>query len=204
MKLYVVRHGETEWNTEKRLQGHLDSSLTENGVNHTLLLAEIMANTSFESVISSPSPRAVHTAKLLIGKRPLALKTDGRLKEINLGNWQGMTHEEIKAADPYRYDCYFHHPDLYKQDKMGGENFSDVKTRLEEFLGNLEETYQAGNVLIVTHGVVIKVLQMICKNKSVGDIWEPPIIEGTSLTIVKVEKGKRKIIIEGDISHKEK
>ncbi|MEH7382839.1 histidine phosphatase family protein [Bacillus sp. JJ1533] len=201
MKLYFVRHGETEWNVENRLQGHLDSKLTTNGVNRTLLLAEKLANTRFESVISSPSPRAVHTAKILIGNRPLDIKLDERLREINLGNWQGRTLKEIKETDPQRYDCYFHHPELYKPDKMGGESFFDVKKRLEEFLVNVEETYQTSNLLIVTHGVVIKVLQLICKNKLISAIWEPPFIDGTSLTVVKIKKGKKEIIIEGNISH---
>lgn len=201
LHLYFTRHGETEWNVQNRMQGHLDSNLTNNGVRDALLLGEKLENTNFGAVISSPSLRTLQTSKLIIGKRDLPLKTDERLREIHLGSWQGKTIDEIQKMDSYRYDCYVHHPQLFTRD--AGEDFDDVKIRLESFLESIEETYPSGNLLIVTHGMVIKTLQMICKQNQVDQIWEEPWIEGTSLTIVRVNGGKRELLIEGDISHKE-
>jgi probable phosphoglycerate mutase len=200
LQLYFTRHGETEWNAEKRIQGRLNSNLTANGVLHARLLGKKLASTPFDAVIASPSTRTVETAKLIIGDRPLSIITDERLMEIHLGRWQGKTMAEIKEMDPERYDCYRNHPKLFTNPE--GESFCDVRKRVEEVLYSLEETYQSGNLLIVTHGVVIKVLQMICKNSPIDRIWDPPLIEGTSLSVVKVENGSRELILEGDISHK--
>lgn len=197
--LYVIRHGETEWNAQKRMQGRLDSDLTAKGIHHAKLLGRKLASTEFVAVISSPSRRTTETAKLIIGNHLLPFKTDERLMEIQLGNWQGKTLDEIQAMDPERYDCYRYHPRLFKIDE--GEAFHDVKVRLEGFLQSIEDTYQSGNLLIVTHGVVIKTLQMICKNKLFDQFWEEPDIEGTSLSIVNVEDGKKEFLLEGDISH---
>lgn len=200
LHLYFVRHGETEWNAQKRIQGRLDSDLTEDGVRHAKQLGEKLSMIDFEAVISSPSNRTRKTAQLIMGNRNLPFKTDERLMEIHLGAWQGLTTEEIQAKDSERYECYYHHPDLFTNEQ--GENFHDVKARLETVLRSLEETYTSGNLLIVTHGVVIKTLQMICKQNPIEKIWDEPFIDGTSLSIVKVEAGKRELLLEGDTSHK--
>ncbi|KKE80079.1 histidine phosphatase family protein [Oceanobacillus caeni] len=203
MKLFVVRHGETEWNAQKRLQGHLDSPLTVNGIHHAELLSKRLKSTCFASIISSPSERAMHTARIIRGNQTLAIETDKRLKEINLGSWQGKTFEEIKEMDPDRFENYAKHPNQYYREEKEAENLTDVVTRVKDFLKDTEEKYQTGNHLIITHGVVIKVLQLICKNYSIDKIWEPPEIEGTSLTIIEIKDGERKLLVEGDISHKE-
>ena len=201
LNLFFVRHGETEWNVERRLQGRLDSKLTSKGIHDARLLAKRLATTEFEAVISSPSKRAVHTAKILTENRSVSIVTDERLMEIHLGHWQGKTIDEIQTIDSMKYDCYVNHPDQYKRDD-GGEDFLDVKDRLEEFLASVEEKHDSGNVLIVTHGVVIKVLQIICKNLPLNRLWDPPEIDGTSLTIVQSSQGERKLIMEGDVTHK--
>lgn len=200
LQLYFIRHGETEWNVEQRLQGRLNSNLTENGVRDALLLGNRFKDTSFDAVYVSPSKRTVDTAKLVLGERTVPFKTDERLMEIDLGDWEGRTIDEIKAMDPERYHLYQNHPSQF----VGtGECFADVRSRLEAVLNELENVYESGKLLIVTHGVVIKVLQAICKNNSLDLVWEPPFIEGTSLTMVKIEAGKRELLLEGDISHKE-
>lgn len=201
LELYFVRHGETEWNRENRLQGRLNSPLTERGVKHAVLLAERLAAEDFAAVISSSSNRAVETAKILLGKKEgLPFFTDDRLMEIDLGDWQGKTQEEIQASDPRGYECYYHYPHLYS--RPGCEGFLDVKKRLEGFLEDLESNFTHGNLLIVTHGMVIKVLQqLVCKGLPVERLWDPPWIEGTSVTIVRAGGGLRELVVEGDISH---
>lgn len=199
LKLYVVRHGQTEWNKEKRIQGHLDSKLTEEGIRHARLLGERLAETDFDALVASPSERTVETAKLIMGKRILPFKKDERLMEIHLGNWQGMTVDEIKAADPERFQCYVNTPSLFQNEE--GENLHDVRKRLEAVLEDLEKTYRSGNVLVITHGMVIKVLQVLCKNQSLDGIKDFPVVDGTSLTVVSLEGGKKELLLEGDVSH---
>lgn len=199
LQLFFTRHGETEWNAEGRLQGRLNSNLTDKGISDAKLLGKKLESVDFDMVLASPSLRTLDTAKLIIGSRILPLKTDERIMEIDLGDWQGRTTEEIKVELPELYELYRYHPSQFQGT---GENFQDVKERLEAVLQDLERTYQSGNILVVTHGVVIKVLQMLCKNNPLDMLWEPPYIEGTSLTIVKIENGRRELLLEGDISHK--
>lgn len=198
LNLYVIRHGETEWNTQKRMQGRLDSDLTDKGVNDALLLGERLKETDFKRVISSPSKRAMETANRVIGKRSISIETDERLMEIDLGHWQGKTESEIKGLFPTQFNCYWNQPVMYENPE--GESFLDVKNRVADLLNNLEGI-PSGNVLIVTHGIVIKILYLLCRNASVEEIWNPPFIHGTSLTIVKIHDDQKELLLEACMAH---
>ncbi|WP_102272726.1 histidine phosphatase family protein [Cytobacillus massiliigabonensis] len=200
LHLYIIRHGETEWNIEKRMQGRLDSDLTEKGKNDALLLGERLKDTVFERIISSPSQRTVDTAMHVCGKRHIPIETDERLMEIALGAWQGKTEDEIKALFPAQHDLYWNHPSMYENPE--GESFIDVMNRVASFLEELMDTNPSGNVLVVTHGVVLKTLYLLCRDASIDQLWDPPFIHGTSLTIVKLHNnGEKELILEGCMAH---
>jgi len=197
--LYVIRHGETEWNKEKRSQGRLDSSLTEKGKKDACSLGDRLDNTEFCQIISSPSGRTLETARLVKGERMIPLTTDERLMEIDLGAWQGKTEEEVKSLYPEEFDAYWNEPERYKG--VGGETFLQVQQRIIKFLKDLEETVTEGNILIVTHGVVMKTLYLLCRNTSLKHLWDPPFIHGTSLTIVSLDAGKKELLLEACVLH---
>ena len=201
MDLYVVRHGETQWNFEKRMQGRLDSTLTKKGINDALLLSERLKQTDFQQIITSPSTRARKTAELLKGKRSVPLTTDERLLEIHLGLWQGKTETEIKQQFPEQYEYYWRNPARFEN--SAGENFLNVKSRVSEFLDETERRFRSGNILVVTHGVVIKTLLLICKNAEIEEIWNPPLIGGTSLTVIRIGTGSKILLMEGCDKHLE-
>jgi len=96
LRIYLTRHGETQWNIEKRLQGWKDSELTEKGVNNALKLGERLLNIEFNSIYTSPSQRAYQTAKYVSLGREISIYTDGNLKELNFGDWEGQKQEEIE------------------------------------------------------------------------------------------------------------
>lgn len=197
--LYVIRHGETEWNKEKRSQGRLDSSLTEKGKKDARSLGARLDNTEFCQIISSPSGRTLETVRLVKGERMIPLITDERLMEIDLGAWQGKTEEEVKSLYPEEFDAYWNEPERYKG--VGGETFLQVQQRVIEFLKDLEDTVTEGNILIVTHGVVMKTLYLLCRNTSLKHLWDPPFIHGTSLTIVSLDAGKKELLLEACVLH---
>jgi len=197
--LYVIRHGETEWNTEKRFQGRLDSELTEKGKTDALHLRERLLEIDFQRIISSPSNRTMKTAMLVKGEKATPLETDERLMEIHLGEWQGLREEEIKGNYPKKYHSYYNDPASYGS--LGGESFFDVNNRLTNFLLDLENTKPTGNVLVITHGVVIKALYLLCRNEGVENIWKPPFIHGTSLTIIRVHDGVMELCLEACTKH---
>ncbi len=197
--LYVIRHGETEWNTEKRLQGRLDSNLTAKGETDAQLLGERLKEIDFQRIISSPSNRTIKTARLVRGERKVSIETDERLMEIDLGEWQGLKEDEIKSRYPEKAEAFWHIPSSYES--VDGESFFDVKKRVAAFLEDLDKTKPTGNVLVVTHGIVIKALYLLCRNESVENLWKPPFIHGTSLTIIHVENGELKLHTEACTAH---
>jgi len=199
LRLYVTRHGETIWNTQKRLQGWKDSDLTERGVKNALALGNRLSEVNFHTIYSSPSNRTMETARLIRGERKQHIIEDNNLREIHLGEWEGQTHEEIKEANPKGYGEFWEKPHLYST--ASGENFYQLSSRVLNFLNRIQMEHNEGNILIVTHTVFIKALLAHCKNLPVGKLWNPPFIHDTSLSIIELRDGKRKVILEGDDSH---
>ncbi|KAA0543121.1 histidine phosphatase family protein [Bacillus sp. BGMRC 2118] len=199
--LYITRHGETVWNTQKRMQGWLDSDLTEKGIQNAKSLGDRLKDISFEAAYISPSGRTRATSNLILGDRNIPLIFDENLREMNLGSWEGETLQFIKESYPVEYDRFWNAPHLYTP--IGGEYFTDIRERATQVLNKIKTKHTDGNILIVTHSVMIKSLLSIIKDLSIENLWEPPFIHDTSLTIVESRESEYRIILEGDNSHKE-
>ena len=199
LTLYVVRHGETEWNIENKLQGWMNSALTNKGIEHTLRLQKRLEPIHFQHIYASPSGRTIHTANLIKGLQNIKVKTDENLKEMNLGSWEGKTHDEIKLLEPERYNHFWNAPHLYVADH--GETFEDLSRRVNHFLTYVTSNYSKGNILIVTHTVFIKMLLAHVKQLPISNLWAPPYIKDTSLTVIEIENGHCNIRLEADIEH---
>ena len=162
MEIYFVRHGETQWNVEKKIQGKTDIPLNENGKRQARLLAAELRmwhdEGRFEIVraYTSPQLRAAETARMAAEALEVpCIPIDG-LREMDLGEWEGQNWDDIRAAygEVYTYwnehRRYTHTP--------GGESYQEVVNRT---LAALEEIIQqeTGNVLVVTHSAVIMALR---------------------------------------------
>ncbi|MGD6830941.1 histidine phosphatase family protein [Sutcliffiella halmapala] len=200
LTLYITRHGETLWNTEKKLQGWKDSELTENGKRNARLLGERLKNIDFAEVYSSPSQRTLATAELILGEKQIAILQDENLREINMGDWEGQTHDYLKEAYPQAYQAFWNTPHLYKNET--GENFEQLKGRVARFLDRLQKEQTDGNVLIVTHTVFIKALLLHMKKLQLENFWEGAYIHDTCLTVIELSDNQINILLEGDVSHR--
>lgn len=198
-KLYLTRHGETEWNLEGRIQGQKDSSLTKLGKNQAMWLGNRLNEINIDMIISSSSGRAVSTAEIIRGDRDIEIVHNDNLREINIGEWEGMLHSEIEYY--YREEQYnfWNFPHLYKP--IGGETFLQVLTRVSKEVEEIISKYQGNNILIVTHAIVLKALFTYFENKELKDLWRGAFMKSTCLNIIEVEEDKRDIILQGDISH---
>lgn len=199
LRLYLVRHGQTEWNVQKRMQGWEDSSLTEKGVNNAIALRKKLEGVEFAATYTSTSERTIETAKLIIEKRNLAINTNENLREINLGEWEGKTLDEIKDFYPEQFKYFWENPALYEP--VGGETFEQLINRAIKVLNYIISKHNNGNILVITHSVILKSLLMHVKGKSVRDLWAPPFIHDTSLSIVEIENEVYSLKSEGDITH---
>ncbi|MFL0269535.1 histidine phosphatase family protein [Candidatus Clostridium radicumherbarum] len=199
LRLYITRHGETEWNIEGRMQGWKNSNLTERGRMNAIALGQSLKDIEFKKVYCSPLDRTKETTELIFKGRNIEVVYDDNLKEINLGELEGLNQEEIKNIYPEFQSHFWKNPQEYVP--ISGEGFYDVKDRVINALQRIIRENPEGNVMIVTHGVVLKTIHAYFKDLTLDRLWDPPFIYDTSLTIVEIENGIAKIIVEGDISH---
>lgn len=157
-ELYVLRHGETHWNAEKRMQGRLDSPLTKTGEAQAARQGEILQQAAPPNapVFSSPQGRALRTAEIICGPdRPVL--TDARLSEIDVGRWQGQLRSSLQIKGPLQ-ETSDGPLALYEQAE-GGEGFAALRRRCTSFLDDLEEV--TGPVILVTHGITSRMLRLV-------------------------------------------
>ncbi len=149
MNLYVVRHGETIWNKEKKVQGISDIPLSEKGIKDAFELQTLVSTLKLDVVISSPLTRARETAKILVNST-LPINTDDRIKERDWGLNEGAM---IDSVD--RWDCW----DVILNTKVNNiEPIQDFMYRVSSFLEDIKIRYKNKNVLVVTHSAVIRVI----------------------------------------------
>ena len=152
MNLYVVRHGETTWNKEHRVQGITDMPLTEKGIEDTKELIPLIRNLNIDVVISSPLKRAKDTAKILVESK-LPINTDDRIKERDWGMNEGANIEDVD-----RIDCW----DVILNTKVQNiECIQDFMYRVSDFIEDIKVRYKDKNVLIVTHSAVSRVIHYL-------------------------------------------
>lgn len=147
MRIYLVRHGETELNQKKCYYGHMDVCLSENGVRQANALGEFFRQYSFDMVISSPLVRAVKTAECILKGRKRQIILDERLSEQNFGIFEGFTYERLLEKYPDEFRSWNQNFSGYRI--PGGESFSDVRNRIDDFLKELSG--QEGTMLLVAH-----------------------------------------------------
>lgn len=199
LNIYFIRHGQTEWNVAKKIQGRKDSNLTDQGLKHIKALSDYLKDINWIAIYSSPSMRAIKTTEGIIGSNLQVINTDERIMEMHLGDWEGMTMEEIHSLNPIQHDYYWNSPSKFFNET--GESFKDVKDRVEAFIADLIKKYESGNILVVTHGVVIKMAQIIGNKLDMDMLWKTPYIDGTSVTKLTVKSNMMELELEGDLSH---
>ena len=180
-KLYLTRHGETEWNEKGMMQGWQDSPLTELGENQAIWLRERMKNLHIDIIYSSPIGRAFDTAKIIKGDRNIPLITDEGLKEMNFGLWEGQNYEILKAADKDNHFNFWNVPSKYVP-TGDGETFNEIKERSFNTINKILEKEKGKTILIVTHTITLKSFLNSLEKKDIDALWDPPFIKQTSLT----------------------
>lgn len=201
MKIYITRHGETEWNKEGRMQGWKNSNLTEDGIKNAKKLGKRLKHVDFDCIYCSPLGRAVDTAKYIRQDKKTEIVLVDSLKEMGFGKWEGMEQERIMEFYPTEYFNFWNKPHLYNP--IEGESFEELFERVKDVLNQTIRNSAGGNILIVSHAVVIKVIYSIIKGHPLEELWGPPFLQGTSLTIIEVEDNEINIILEADTSHLE-
>ena len=190
LNFYIVRHGQTQWNTERRFQGWLDSPLTETGIQRAEALKMNLQHIDFDAYFTSPSPRASKTMAL-IAKEPGVVRQDIRLREIMLGNWQGMTHDDIEVLYPEQLALFYNQPELFELHEA--ETYHDVHARVVSFIESIKAEFdrenEEKNILIVTHGVTLMVFQLIFDGAEVSELTRYSVAKNAQVHHYHYENG---------------
>ncbi|MDH3643940.1 MAG: histidine phosphatase family protein [Gammaproteobacteria bacterium] len=154
--LYLIRHGQTEWNVQKRMQGRLDSPLTEVGKSQANANgAGLKVFAQVDELVVSPSGRTRETAYILNSHLRAPVSYDDVLMERDCGDWSGLTMDEIAERFPEAWQARGDDP--YSHRPPGGENFEDMIARVREFLDALFEKRDS-EIALVTHGALSRAI----------------------------------------------
>ena len=203
MKIYFVRHGETIWNKEKKIQGQSDIPLNEYGKELGMITAEALKDIPFDIVYSSPLIRAKETAEILVKNRNLVIHTDNRLVEMSFGEGEGESLPEIHAHPEMKLHNFIHNPGEYTP-PAGGETFEELYDRCKNFMEEIiipaEKKYNT--MLIVGHGALIRGFIHNINNRPSSDFW---IVthKNCSVTIADCTDGKLSLLEEAKIYYQE-
>ena len=155
-EIILIRHGETEWNSQQRMQGHSNSDLSSVGQAQIQALGQWIKNVPFDHIYSSDSLRAKQTAEAITQFSGHELKIDLRLREKNLGVFEGLTSEEARERHPEVFRLFKTAGSKYVIDE--GESTQQLQDRALEIVDEIRIKHPEEHVLLVTHGGFIRVV----------------------------------------------
>jgi probable phosphoglycerate mutase len=200
LTLYFVRHGETQYNVEKRMQGFSDSPLTEKGIAQAKAVGRGLAEIEFKAAYASESQRVIDTAKYALGDRSIPLTTDARLKEMSFGALESLTFAEISAKDGKIMEALFSVNDL-NLSAPDGESFLQLFSRTKGIVDEIIKRHEleGGNILVFSHGVTIGnyLMQLTGTTKY-------PVHKNCSVSVVSYLNGEFHVETIADTSFSEK
>lgn len=189
MLLYIVRHGETDWNKAGKVQGRTDIPLNERGRYLAEATAEGMKNIPIDLCYTSPLIRAKETAQIIIGEREIPLIEEERIAEICFGNCEGMKFRG-ESADPEseEFQRFFTNPENYVPSK-GAESISELYERTGCFLSEIagREDLKDSHILVSTHGAAMTaLLNRIRGNMQIKDFWKYKVPKNCAVSVVEI------------------
>ena len=197
--IYLIRHAEAEGNLFRRAQGHWNGKVTDRGRRQIDALAERFRGVKIDAVYSSDLDRTVATAGALLRGRELELVTTPRLREINLGVWEGEPWGNITYRWPEQMYLFNNEPERWFV--PGCESFGEVQERMTKVILELAAKHEGGTIAAVSHGMAIKIFLMGAMGVHSGE--GEPMLHGdnTAVSLLEVEDGRISVKYYNDNSH---
>lgn len=200
MEIYLMRHGETDWNKAKRIQGSADIPLNDYGVELAVLTAKGLADTVFDRVYTSPLIRAKETARIVAGNRDIPILEDDRLREMGFGSQEGADIADSASDETSVLFHFLNQPEKYKA--LDGESFSEVDKRVESFVQEVlipGEGMGWSRVLITAHGALIRCFLNCIRKRPLSEFWNGIPQKNCAVSILQCENGRIKVLEEGRV-----
>ena len=167
--IYIVRHGQPEWNLLGKTQGHGNSDLTPKGIEQAELLADSMTKYPIDYIYSSDLGRAYQTAEIIGNKLNIEVEKTEALREMNFGTWEGRIIKDIIEEDPELYKMWRNEPHLAKIPQ--GETLSQIKERTDAFIKEINEKYDGKHIVLVTHSLCARIMLLSFLDSDVKNIY---------------------------------
>ncbi|MEA3508053.1 MAG: histidine phosphatase family protein [Synergistota bacterium] len=199
MRLFLVRHGLTDWNTANRFQGKKDIPLNSEGLRQAGLAAGALENAGLDAVWSSPLSRAFETASAIGSACGVDVQTHAGLAEIDHGDWEGLKAPDVEARWPGMLNAWRSEPG--KVTMPGGESLTDVLGRALGAVSDISAACGRSTVAVVTHDAVLKVLLCNWLGMDIsGGFWRFQLANA-SISIFELDKKGARTPLIGDACH---
>ena len=196
-ELFLVRHGETEWNAGEIFRGRVDIDLSPVGRQQAELLAHYLKDIKLGTIFTSPLKRALQTAQIIAaGRNSTPVETEPGLIDIDFGDWQGMPRTEVEKKYAGLYIQWLREPHRIRL--SGGESLDDVRQRALKVVDNTVSKHN-GTVVIVSHRVVIKVIILALLGLANSCFWNIEVAT-CGLTIFRYASGRYILTRHNDVS----
>lgn len=196
--IYIARHGETEWNTESRIQGHTDVPLSERGREQARMLAHRLASVHIDAMYSSDLSRAAETARVVRGERDIPLTLTPELREYHKGVFEGLTATEYRQKYPELYE-----PSLANDLDFAppqGETIRQTSARLDGIVQRIRAAHRDENALIVGHGGSLRAALVSLLDLPLEANWKF-VMHNCSLTVIHTYPDNAVMHLYNDTSH---
>jgi len=201
MQLYLVRHGETESNKQKRYQGWMESPLSEQGLKQAEKAGLFLGGKNIDSVFCSDLQRAIHTARVIGSFCGLQPEITPMLREIHFGRWEGLTYEEIEAQWGEEVRRWFDDP--FTRSAPEGETVEEVGERMLAFIEKLEANRpDCREAVVVSHGGSIRALLQHVLDLDRDSFWDLKV-GNASISLVRREGSDYRVVYYNRMDHLE-
>jgi broad specificity phosphatase PhoE len=169
-EMWLVRHGQTDWNLSGRFQGQTDIPLNETGLNQARSFASSLKNARFDAIFSSDLQRAAKTASFAADVLQIPVQTDQRLREICQGEWEGLSLKEV--LEQYHVDPRINNNQPETAHAPGGETVTQVAGRMTAAANEIAVAFPRGKVLVVSHGLAVATLYCVANQISLNEVHQ--------------------------------
>jgi len=168
-KIFLIRHGETEWNAVGKLQGSSDIKLLPEGIEQAHLLAEHAPFSMVDAIYSSDLSRAMMTAEILAEKFGLPVIKERGLRETSFGDWEGRFLSDLAKENPNGFEKFFTKPD--KVQLPNGETFLQSQARIMNAFDEIIADNEDKNIIVVSHGAAIRLILCAALYIPIRKMW---------------------------------
>lgn len=187
LTLHLIRHGETGWNRERRIQGQRESELNDTGREQARALRQQVRDLELTSIHVSSAVRTRQTASLLTELVDLEPQYRDDLREISLGDWETRLWSEVEDEYPEQAGHFHREPHRFNFD--GAENFADLQKRGVSAIEDIASKEVEGNVLVVSHGALLKTVLLHYAGVNLAYLWDGPSLHNCSHSILSTASG---------------